>query len=70
MITNLNGHSNHVSQIGSDSCLDQHEPEWCPGYQGNNKNLSTKPIYTYDLINWSFQVTRGMDYLSSKKVCF
>ncbi len=27
-----------------------------------------KPMFTKDLICWSYQVVRGMDYLTSKKV--
>ena len=27
-----------------------------------------KPLFTKDLICWAYQVTRGMDYLTSKKV--
>ncbi|XP_055918691.1 vascular endothelial growth factor receptor 1-like [Eupeodes corollae] len=29
---------------------------------------NTMPITTSDLVSWAFQVTRGMDYLSSRKV--
>ncbi len=34
-------------------------------------NAVSKPpaLSTRDLISWSFQVARGMDYLASKKVC-
>ena len=27
-----------------------------------------RPISTTDLVSWSFQIVRGMDYLVSKKV--
>ncbi|XP_046647046.1 platelet-derived growth factor receptor alpha-like [Daphnia pulicaria] len=34
----------------------------------SNSNQQDRPISTTDLISWSFQVARGMDYLVSKKV--
>ena len=52
-------------------------PEWGINYQANANDYAndetTKsiivlpPISTRDLISWSFQIARGMDYLMSKK---
>jgi len=58
-------------QVGSDGYLvPDINPEWCLNYRGDYKNLITKPISTHDLICWSFQVARGMEYLASRNVCF
>lgn len=59
------------TQIGSDGYLvpDEVGPEWRSNYQGDYKNLILKPSCTNDLICWSFQVARGMEYLASRKVC-
>ncbi|VVC44268.1 Protein kinase, ATP binding site,Tyrosine-protein kinase, active site,Immunoglobulin [Cinara cedri] len=58
------------TQIGSDGYLvpDEVEPEWRTNYRGDYKNLTVKPICTHDLICWSFQVARGMEYLASRKI--
>jgi len=60
------------TQIGSDGYLvpDEVEPEWRSNYRGDYKNLIVKPSCTHDLICWSFQVARGMEYLASRKVYF
>jgi hypothetical protein len=60
------------TQIGSDGYLvpDEVEPEWRSNYRGDYKNLIVKPSCTNDLICWSFQVARGMEYLASRKVYF
>jgi len=59
------------SAIGTDGYLvpDTAEPEWRSNYRGDYKNLIVKPSCTHDLICWSFQVARGMEYLASRKVC-
>lgn len=49
----------------------QQQPEWSINYKTNNENLNSEhisPLSTRELIYWSFQIARGMDYLSSKKV--
>ncbi|XP_066150406.1 vascular endothelial growth factor receptor 1-like isoform X2 [Euwallacea fornicatus] len=43
------------------------QPEWRLNYRGDYRG-DVKPISTRDLLAWSFQVTRGMDYLASRKV--
>jgi hypothetical protein len=37
-------------------------------YQQDPDVTLTRSISTHDLISWSYQVARGMDYLASKKV--
>lgn len=49
---------------------DEDELAWCSNYQGDYKDENISPLCTHDLICWSFQIARGMEYLSSKKVCF
>ena len=50
----------------------QQQPDWSIKYeidqQDTEINRSIKPVSTRDLICWSFQIARGMDYLASKKV--
>lgn len=60
-----------TTTIGTDGYLvpDVAEPEWRSNYRGDYKNLIVKPSCTHDLICWSFQVARGMEYLASRKVC-
>lgn len=41
-----------------------------PDYRGHYKNASIDPMRTSDLIYWSFQVSKAMEYLTSRKVCF
>jgi hypothetical protein len=38
-------------------------------YQQDPDVTLTRSISTRDLISWSYQIARGMDYLASKKVC-
>lgn len=56
--------------IGSDGYLlnKDNEPDWRSNYRGDYRNTFVKPISTTDLICWSFQIARGMDYLASRKV--
>ncbi|XP_008191844.1 vascular endothelial growth factor receptor 1 isoform X1 [Tribolium castaneum] len=43
------------------------QPEWRSNYHGDYKD-NIKPICTKDLLAWAFQVSRGMEYLASRRV--
>lgn len=45
-----------------------YESSWGFNYQGDYNDHNLKPISTQDLLAWAFQVARGMDYLSKRKV--
>ncbi|KAH8409381.1 hypothetical protein KR222_002180, partial [Zaprionus bogoriensis] len=42
------------------------QPDWRSNYKADNAEAMT--VTTTDLVSWAFQVARGMDYLSSKRV--
>lgn len=45
------------------------QPGWRSNYKGDyNYNKEARPISTSDLLTWSFQVARGMEYLANRKV--
>lgn len=46
------------------------QPEWRSNYCGDYKDQNLKPICTQDLLSWAFQVARGMEYLSQRKVSY
>lgn len=48
---------------------DEMEPIWRNNYCGDYNSENVQPLNTNDLLCWSFQVARGMQYLASKKVC-
>ena len=50
------------------SAHDTQEPALLWNYQPDAENAWSPTFSTQDLISWSFQIARGMDYLASKKV--
>ncbi|XP_023029906.2 PDGF- and VEGF-receptor related isoform X3 [Leptinotarsa decemlineata] len=56
-----------VSEEGLISSNNSAQPDWRSNYIGDYKE-NERLICTQDLIAWSFQVARGMDYLASRKV--
>ncbi|XP_011299616.1 vascular endothelial growth factor receptor 1 isoform X1 [Fopius arisanus] len=44
------------------------QPAWRSNYRGDYKDSNLKPICTQDLLSWAFQVARGMEYLSQRRV--
>ncbi|XP_012522394.1 vascular endothelial growth factor receptor 1 isoform X2 [Monomorium pharaonis] len=53
-----------------DGCVSSNlsQPGWRSNYCGDYKDQNLKPICTQDLLSWAFQVARGMEYLSQRKV--
>ena len=51
-----------------DSIYDPQEPQSFWQYQQDPDATLIRSVSTRDLISWSFQIARGMDYLASKKV--
>ena len=44
---------------------------WGYKYQADSKDATSKESFsTRDIISWSFQIARGMDYIASKKVIY
>ncbi|XP_034181640.2 PDGF- and VEGF-receptor related isoform X1 [Osmia lignaria lignaria] len=57
--------------MSPDGCIVSNEssqPGWRSNYRGDYKDHNLKPICTQDLLSWAFQVARGMEYLSQRKV--
>jgi len=55
-------------QLSLDSRASQSEAAWRSNMRGDYRMQEVEPLTTKDLICWAYQVSRGMDYLSSKKV--
>ncbi|KAK4010925.1 hypothetical protein OUZ56_020047 [Daphnia magna] len=51
-----------------ESIYDPQEPKSFWHYQEDSDATLIRSVTTRDLISWSFQIARGMDYLASKKV--
>ncbi|XP_043268630.1 vascular endothelial growth factor receptor 1 isoform X2 [Venturia canescens] len=57
--------------LSPDGCVlsnNSTQPGWRSNYHGDYKDQNLKPICTQDLLSWAFQVARGMEYLSQRKV--
>ncbi|XP_012285918.1 vascular endothelial growth factor receptor 1 isoform X2 [Orussus abietinus] len=66
--TGLNSQSISMSPDGSAVNHNSSQPGWRSNYRGDYKYQNMKPICTQDLLSWAFQVARGMEYLSHRKV--
>ncbi|XP_046748827.1 mast/stem cell growth factor receptor Kit-like [Diprion similis] len=44
------------------------QPGWRSNYRGDYKDQNLNPVCTRDLLSWAWQVSRGMEYLSSRNV--
>jgi FMS-like tyrosine kinase 1 len=51
-------------------CDNSSQPDWRSNYRGDYKDQNFKPICTQDLLSWAFQVARGMEYLSQRRVSY
>jgi hypothetical protein len=62
----------HIFFVDDSSALeliyDPQEPKSFWHYQQDPDATLIRSVSTRDLISWSFQIARGMDYLASKKV--
>ncbi|XP_030755261.1 vascular endothelial growth factor receptor 1 isoform X3 [Sitophilus oryzae] len=66
----LNSATTQVTSLGEDQVTlsnNSIQPEWRTNYRGDYRG-NVKPVCTKDLLTWSFQIARGMEYLASRKV--
>ena len=60
-----------IIPISTSTELDENQeeqPDWSLNYHADVNQGQSQRISTRDLISWSFQIARGMDYLVKKKV--
>ena len=62
--------NNHESIHNITSSQEEEPPDWSLNYQvdADDDHYKSQRISTRDLICWSFQIARGMDYLVKKKI--
>ena len=58
------GHVHHTT-TDSSGAMSEH---WTPRYRGDCRSGEVPSVSTRDLVCWSYQVARGMDYLASQQV--
>ncbi|KAK2716332.1 vascular endothelial growth factor receptor 1-like isoform X2 [Artemia franciscana] len=64
-MTYLRRMSNGATTGGEDSAGQMASP-WASNYRGD---IDDSPLFTKDLLCWSYQILCGMEYLASRKVC-
>lgn len=57
-----------TGEISMSNTSSSSQPDWRTNYRGDYKDKNLRPICTQDLTSWAFQVARGMEYLSDRKV--
>lgn len=62
-----NGHT-ILTSAPSSSSGNQPYPPWRSNYRGDYRDLPEQPLSTRDLLCWSFQIARGMDYLARRRI--
>jgi serine/threonine protein kinase len=60
-----NGNAKRRSSGGNSSCSSSEQQA---NYRGDYQHMEVRAIKTTDLLCWSFQIARGMEYLASRKV--
>ena len=66
MVLDTNGKPMLTSSSSTTSM--SHALPWRLNYDGDTRDQSTQLICTRDLLCWSFQIARGMQYLADRKV--
>lgn len=67
--SNVDGNGKETDDDGYLLSIVHDEPESRYQYCGDYEKEKIKELCTHDLLSWSFQIARGMEYLASKKVC-
>ncbi|XP_054260058.1 vascular endothelial growth factor receptor 1 isoform X2 [Macrosteles quadrilineatus] len=60
--------NNEPTPVDEDGYLAPSDPQWRNTDRGDYKDAGLTSVCTQDLICWSYQVARGMEYLASRKV--